>query len=139
MPSVLTPEAIGGIIIRLADANRQFNAAHPGDKPDRQPVHTVYGGAHLFTADIAHKLGAAALKHLEEFAPDPDTFATALGIGAETLDGEPTPPPERMRGVHPRLSTPGSTTKPAAPRKRQSVSPAGPATIGTLAEAVYTR
>ena len=42
---------------RLAQANRQFAAAYPGDRGDRQPVHVVYGGGHLFTAGIARKLG----------------------------------------------------------------------------------
>jgi len=46
----------------------------------RQPVHTVYGGAHLFSADIAQKLGAAALKSLDEYAPTPPALAQALGL-----------------------------------------------------------
>jgi citrate lyase beta subunit len=44
----------------------------------RQPVHTVYGGAHLFKANIAQKLGAAALKTLDEHAPDETAFAGAV-------------------------------------------------------------
>ena len=46
----------------------------------RQPIHTVYGGAHLFKADTAARLGATALRTLEEFAPDPATLAEVLGI-----------------------------------------------------------
>jgi len=34
----------------------------PGDSPQRQPIHTVYGGAHLFKADASQKLGALALR-----------------------------------------------------------------------------
>jgi len=49
----------------------------------RQPIHTVYGGAHLFKADTAARLGAAALKTLETHAPDAATLATALGISEE--------------------------------------------------------
>ena len=52
----------------------------PGDSPHRQPVHTVYGGAHLFKADAAPKLGALALKALNEHAPDPPAFAAAIGL-----------------------------------------------------------
>ena len=37
----------------LRPANLAFIALHPGDAPARQPVHTVYGGAHLFRADTA--------------------------------------------------------------------------------------
>jgi citrate lyase beta subunit len=48
--------------------------------PDRQPVHTVYGGAHLFAPDTPRKLGAIALRTLQEYAPDADTLARALGL-----------------------------------------------------------
>ncbi len=50
----------------------------------RQPIHTVYGGAHLFKADTAAKLGAAAIKTLDAHAPDPATLAAALGIAPAT-------------------------------------------------------
>ena len=46
----------------------------------RQPVHTVYGGAHLFASDTTAKLGAIALRTLREYAPDALTLATALGL-----------------------------------------------------------
>jgi len=46
----------------------------------RQPVHTVYGGAHLFAADTTAKLGAIALRTLREYAPDAATLSTALGL-----------------------------------------------------------
>jgi citrate lyase beta subunit len=53
---------------------------YPGETGDRQPVHTVYGGAHLFKADSAPKLGVLALKALDEYAPDPKAFANAIGL-----------------------------------------------------------
>jgi hypothetical protein len=49
---------------------------------ERQPVHTVYGGAHLFRADLAAKLGTTALAALDEHAPDAPTFAEAFGLVA---------------------------------------------------------
>ena len=52
----------------------------------RQPIHTVYGGAHLFKADTAAKLGAAALKVMNEHAPDAATLAAAAGIPAALAD-----------------------------------------------------
>ena len=67
-------------IFRSLDAGAGSAAAYPGDGGDRQPVHTVYGGAHLFTADVSRKLGDAALKTLREHAPDPATLARALGL-----------------------------------------------------------
>lgn len=48
----------------------------------RQPVHTVYGGAHLFRSDTAARLGALAQTHFARYAPDPVTFAAALGLDA---------------------------------------------------------
>ena len=46
----------------------------------RQPIHTVYGGAHLFKADTAPRLGATALRVMDEHAPDAHVLATVLGI-----------------------------------------------------------
>ena len=46
----------------------------------RQPVHVVYGGAHLFKSDTARKLGILAERALAEYAPDAATLAKALGI-----------------------------------------------------------
>ena len=43
-------------------------------------MHTVYGGAHLFKADAAQKLGAVALRTLHEHAPDAATLAAAIGL-----------------------------------------------------------
>src|SRR6185436_16795263 len=81
MPNALNAESTREIVARLAQANRQFAAAYPGDPADRQPVHTVYGGAHLFRADLTQKLGAAARRTLDEYAPDAATFARAIGLG----------------------------------------------------------
>ena len=56
--------------------------ATPSERSTRQPVHTVYGGAQLFSPDTTKKLGAIALKTLREHAPDAATLATALGLDA---------------------------------------------------------
>src|SRR5207244_6686400 len=48
-------------------------------------------------------------------------------------------PPARLKGVHPRLSRPGSTERAAAPAARVAASPAGPPRAESLAEAVYAR
>ena len=50
------------------------------NQPGRQPVHTVYGGAHLFAPDTATKLGAIAMRTLREYAPDAGVLAAALGL-----------------------------------------------------------
>ena len=53
------------ILNTLGEANRKFQQTYPGDKPDRQPVHTVYGGANLFKSDTCLKLGQIALDSLQ--------------------------------------------------------------------------
>ncbi|HEX5655355.1 MAG TPA: phosphoenolpyruvate kinase [Chitinophagaceae bacterium] len=54
----------------LAPANLRFQHIYPGDKPDRQPVHTVYGGANLFKADTCVKMGEIALRSFLTYAPN---------------------------------------------------------------------
>jgi len=72
------------IVEPLRRANEEFARHYPGETGRRQPVHTVYGGAHLFKSDSAQRLGAVARRSLEEFAPDAVTFAKAIGV-KETL------------------------------------------------------
>jgi citrate lyase beta subunit len=68
---------------RARRAQARFSERYPGDSGARQPVHTVYGGAHLFSSDTAPKLGELALRALETYAPDAATFAEATGIPGE--------------------------------------------------------
>ena len=63
----------------LGEANRGFARRYPGDPPLRQPIHTVYGGAHLFKAETTRRLGELAEAHLARYAPD--ALALAGGIG----------------------------------------------------------
>ena len=76
----LTHDEIDKISATLSDANKAFMGYYPGESNRRQAVHTVYGGAHLFRADSGPKLGAVALRSLEEYAPDAKTLAGAIGI-----------------------------------------------------------
>jgi citrate lyase beta subunit len=78
--------SLSAIVEPLRRANEQFSRHYPGETGRRQPVHTVYGGAHLFKSDSAQRLGAVARRSLEEFAPDASTFAKAIGV-KETLAG----------------------------------------------------
>lgn len=64
----------------LAPGHDALAKRYPGESGKRQPVHTVYGGGHLFKADTARKLGALARKALAEHAPDAVTFARAIGL-----------------------------------------------------------
>src|SRR5882762_8695273 len=70
----------------LDEAYASFTRRYPGETGRRQPVHTVYGGAHLFQADTARRLRNLALATLGEYAPDAFNFARAVGLpGAEKL------------------------------------------------------
>lgn len=80
MKTSLSAAAIRKLTARLSKANRAIAALYPGETGRRQPVHTVYGGAHLFKADTASRLGTLALRALEEYAPDSATFAKAIGL-----------------------------------------------------------
>jgi citrate lyase beta subunit len=92
MKRSLSPAAARGILDSLTAPNLAYATAHPGDSGGRQPVHTVYGGAHLFRADTAGRLGKLALAALDEYAPDATSLVRALGAPvpaalAETLYG----------------------------------------------------
>ena len=86
MKTSLSDSSLHDLSARLAQANNAFAANHPGETGKRQPVHTVYGGAHLFKSDSASRLGALARRSLDQFAPDFIAFAKALGLpGADEL------------------------------------------------------
>jgi citrate lyase beta subunit len=90
MARTLSPESLQEITVRLASAHKAFQRRYPGATGNRQPVHTVYGGAHLFRADTGRRLGQTALRSLDEFAPDFSAFAKAISLpGADRLPDSP--------------------------------------------------
>lgn len=68
------------LLDQLGVANLRFQQTYPGDKPDRQPVHTVYGGANLFKADTCARMGEIALNNLQTYAPNFVEFARVLRL-----------------------------------------------------------
>jgi citrate lyase beta subunit len=78
--------ALTALLDTLDAPNVRTAARFPGDSPARQPVHTVYGGAHLFKTGIVQKLGSVALKALQDHAPDPSSFARALDLAPRLAD-----------------------------------------------------
>ena len=68
---------------RLRAANQNFARTHPGERAERQPVHTVYGGAQLFKAESVRKIGDVALAALDEYAAAPEILAEVLDIEDE--------------------------------------------------------
>jgi citrate lyase beta subunit len=55
----------------------------PIKPPLRQPVHVVYGGANLFSAETVGKLSRLAADSFARYAPDADTLAEIFGISLE--------------------------------------------------------
>jgi citrate lyase beta subunit len=82
----LPDSSLRGYAGRLKKVQEEFAAHYPGELGTRQPVHTVYGGAHLFKSDTTRKLGELALKALDQYAPESRTFAEALGLAPELAD-----------------------------------------------------
>jgi citrate lyase beta subunit len=76
----LSPETLREAAGRLDRVHAEHAWRYPGELERRQPVHTVYGGAHMFRADSAARLGALALQALSDYAPDFVTFARALEL-----------------------------------------------------------
>jgi len=85
-PSTSLPAAaLAAIAGRLRPANAALARRYLGEAGQRQPVHTVYGGAHLFTADTARKLGQVALRALRDYAPDAESLSAATGLSDARL------------------------------------------------------
>jgi allantoinase len=63
----------------LAAADAQL-ARYPGERPGRQPVHTVYVPADQFEPGLAARWGQAALAALDEHLPAAGDFADVMGL-----------------------------------------------------------
>lgn len=88
MTTTITPNELSTLIAPLDQALVPFTKRFPGSAGERQPVHTVYGGAHLFKSDTARKLGEKAVQVFEEHGVDAFTFSRAIGLPdlhAETI------------------------------------------------------
>ncbi|MGO4431059.1 aldolase, partial [Streptomyces sp. MCAF7] len=69
-----------GIAASLAGVDAELARRYPGDPGTRQPVHTVYVPADLYTAGTVRDWGDQALAALDEHAPDAAALAAVLGI-----------------------------------------------------------
>src|SRR5439155_8495024 len=76
----LSETSLQGIAEMLRASNNAFMDNYPGETGRRQPVHTVYGGAHLFRADTAQRLGQVSQRSCAENASDFVVFARAIGL-----------------------------------------------------------
>src|SRR5215471_11259923 len=80
MQPSLSADLLKPVIEHLGHANLAAARNYPGETGRRQPVHTVYGGAHLFRADTAKRLGQVGERALTENASDFVVFARAIGL-----------------------------------------------------------
>ena len=86
MNKILDESFLTSIYTQLEQANSNFLENYPGESGKRQPVHTVYGGAHLFKAGLAQKLGDLGMRSLDAFGKNFAHFARALHMsGSKTL------------------------------------------------------
>lgn len=90
----LANSLLGELDARLAVADAALARAYPGDRPGRQPIHTVYVPADRHTAGLVPAYGAAALDLLDEHADrfaaivrDPDVVARVRAkLAAEPVE-----------------------------------------------------
>ena len=86
MSTSLSQESFDRITQSLRSSISSFTKRYPGETGHRQPVHTVYGGAHLFKSDTAVRLGQLAVRSFEAFAPDAAIFADTLDLPRNIAD-----------------------------------------------------
>lgn len=74
---------------QLRDSNSAFQKLYPGDRSERQPVHTLYGGANLFKYNSAKVLGERGLENFKTYAPDFITFGKVFHLkGFDQIQGD---------------------------------------------------
>jgi hypothetical protein len=86
MKTTLDTSTLTQLTAPLEKALEPFMRRFPGNAGDRQPVHTVYGGAQLFKSDTTRRLGEVAVRFLDEYGRDAWTFARAIGVAEEQAE-----------------------------------------------------
>ena len=80
MKKKLSQQRLKEIFQPLKTANNNHRKIYPDLLKNQQPLHTVYGGAHLFKSNLVEKLGNTAKKIFLTYAPDPVTFSQTLQL-----------------------------------------------------------
>ena len=70
----------------LADDDAARARSYPGDRVNRQPVHTVYVPADRFHPEITVEWGAAAMAALTKDAPSAADLAGATGVDVDAVE-----------------------------------------------------
>lgn len=95
MKTMLSPHALAPVHALLDEADRDLARWSVGETRGRVPVHTLYGGAHLYRADIVKKVGEVSLRAMDEHLPDAARFAHAFDLSGL--------PNDLVRRVHDRV------------------------------------
>lgn len=74
------PSFDASLFAALSAKNQEFSANYPGDRPARQPVHTVYGGAQLYKAETTQRLAELAVTSFQTYAPNALELARGVGF-----------------------------------------------------------
>src|SRR6185437_8423271 len=85
--SSLAQAAGAELDLLLADADRALARGYPGDRPGRQPVHTVYVPADRYGPDLPGQWGRQALQALHQTLPQAADISGVMGIPL-TLAGD---------------------------------------------------
>ncbi len=95
MKTLLTAETLSPTKVLLEGADRDVARWSVGESGARTPVHTLYGGAHLFRADLTRRVSEVALRAMDEHLWDAAQFAHAFDLSGL--------PNELVRRVHDRV------------------------------------
>ena len=83
--TVLTEDDLAAVDRLLADADAAQTSSYPGDRTDRQPVHTVYVPADRFHPRLTQEWSAAAVAALVKDAPRAQDLAAATGLHVDEV------------------------------------------------------
>ncbi len=86
MATILTENDYRRIEPQIEQTEERFKDFYRGDTGQRQPVHTVYGGAHLFKADSAARLGRLAMNLLDTYGAGSESFVSLFDISPALAD-----------------------------------------------------
>jgi len=80
MSRSLPEDDVRDLLTRVSEVATAARDRYAGDRPGRQPLHTLYVPADRFSERTAVEYGEEARRLLETHAPDEVSFATAFGI-----------------------------------------------------------
>ena len=88
MKRTLPAEAVREVGMRLEQAHKAFQRRYPGASGERQPVHVVYGGAHLFRAGTPSDLANSRCDPSTNMHPTLRPSPKRLAAGSDRLPSE---------------------------------------------------